>query len=144
MVIQFFSGNEIIFIINIIISIFAGFVIGAERELRGKPAGISTHSLVILGAMLFSFISLQVDPMSTSRIAAQVITGVGFIGAGMILRNEEGLVVNLTTAASIWFAAAIGMAIGFGMYSISIIGIIAAFFVPRIPSIGKQKPRRHD
>ncbi|MEI6731268.1 MAG: MgtC/SapB family protein [archaeon] len=136
--IQFLQGYELTFIINIILSMIAGYIIGAEREARGKPAGISTHTLVITGSMLFSFVSALVDPMSTSRIAAQIVAGVGFIGAGMILKGDDGLVVNLTTAASIWFAAGIGMALGFEMYSIAIICMVAAFFIPRIPHITKH------
>ncbi len=109
------SGYELIFIIDLILSLAAGFIIGTERESRGKDAGISTHSLVITGAMLFTFMSMRVDPSSQSRIAAQVVTGIGFLGAGLILK-EGSTVRNLTTAASIWFAGAVGMAFGFSYY----------------------------
>ena len=76
------------FLIDIGISLLAGFIIGTERELKGKPAGISTHSLVIGGSMIFTFLSSQVDPTSTSRIAAQIVSGIGFLGAGVILKGE--------------------------------------------------------
>ncbi len=111
----FFRGYELEFLVNIGISLLAGFIIGAERESKGKPAGIGTHSLVIGGSMIFTFMSSQADPVSTSRIAAQIVSGIGFLGAGIILKGElEGKteseihasshrVVNLTTAASIWF-----------------------------------------
>jgi len=69
--------------------LLAGFLIGAERESRDKPAGISTHSFVIGGAMLFTYISAHVDPNSSSRIAAQLVTGVGFHGAGIILKMKK-------------------------------------------------------
>ena len=69
-------------LIDIRIALAAGFVIGAERESRGKPAGNSTNSLVIGGAMLFTYLSAAVDPNSTSRIAAQVVSGIGFLGQG--------------------------------------------------------------
>jgi putative Mg2+ transporter-C (MgtC) family protein len=115
-----------------------GFIIGAERESRGKDAGISTHAFVIAGAMLFTFISSTVDPGSETRIAAQVVSGIGFLGAGLILK--DGLTVrNLTTAASIWFAGAIGMAIGFGYYQIAVIAALASVLISRMPHISRLK-----
>lgn len=118
------------------------FLIGAERESRGKPAGISTHCLVIGGTMIFTFNSAQVDPNSTSRIAAQVVSGIGFLGAGMILKSESTeKITNLTTAAAVWFAAAIGMAIGFNFYFMAMVAIAFAVIVPRIPHISKLKER---
>lgn len=125
------------FIVGLVLSMGIGLIMGAERESRGKDAGISTHILVISGAMLFTFMSGLVDPNSTSRIAAQIVTGIGFLGAGLILK--EGQVVhNLTTAASLWFAAAIGMAIGFGFYAIAVVAGLVGALVPRIPSIHKR------
>lgn len=126
--------KSVTFIIDLAVAIALGVLIGGERELRGKDAGISTHSLVICGAMLFTFMSMSVDPASESRIAAQIVTGIGFLGAGLILKSGN-TVRNLTTAASIWFAGAIGMAIGFGFYQIAIIAAIASVFIPRIPDI---------
>ncbi len=122
------------FIFDAVIAIILGYLIGAERELRGKDAGISTHIFVICGAMLFTFMSMTVDPASKSRIAAQIVSGIGFLGAGLILKNGAS-VRNLTTAASIWFAGAIGMAIGFGFHQIALFAGIVAIFVPRIPHI---------
>ena len=120
-------GMQLEFLIDIIIALAAGFVIGAERESRGKPAGISTNSLVIGGSMLFTYLSAAVDPNSTSRIAAQVISGIGFLGAGMILKGEiDKKITNLTTAASVWYSAAIGMAIGFNFYIIALAAVIFA------------------
>src|SRR5688500_5732734 len=117
-------GYQLGFLIDVGLSLLAGFLIGAERESRGKPAGISTHCLVIGGTMMFTYISAQVDPNSTSRIAAQVVSGIGFLGAGMILKSESTeKVTNLTTAAAVWFAASIGMAIGFNFYFMSLVGI---------------------
>lgn len=127
------------FIVGLILSVLLGFIIGAERESRGKDAGISTHILVIAGAMFFTQLSAVVDPASTSRIAAQIVTGIGFLGAGLILK-EGASVRNLTTAASLWFAAAVGMAIGFGFYAAAIIGAVVSALVPRVPHIHK----RHD
>lgn len=136
-------GLQIEFIIGIILSLAAGFIIGAERESRGKPAGISTNSLVIGGSMMFAYISSVIDPNSTSRIAAQIVSGIGFLGAGMILKGEiDKKVTNLTTAASIWFSTAIGMAIGFQFYVVAIIAVAFAVAIPRIPHISKIKNNR--
>lgn len=126
--------TTITFVIDLIVAIALGTLIGIERESRGKDAGISTNSFVICGAMLFTFMSMTVDPNSQSRIAAQVVTGIGFLGAGLILK--DGVTIrNLTTAASIWFSGAIGMAIGFGYYQIAIIAALASIFIPRIPHL---------
>jgi putative Mg2+ transporter-C (MgtC) family protein len=133
-------GYQLDFLIDIGLSLLAGFLIGAERESRGKPAGISTHCLVIGGTMMFTYISAQVDPNSTSRIAAQVVSGIGFLGAGMILKSESTeKITNLTTAAAVWFAAAIGMAIGFNFYFMALVAIAFAVLVPRIPHISRLK-----
>jgi putative Mg2+ transporter-C (MgtC) family protein len=138
-------GLQLEFLIDIIIALAAGFVIGAERESRGKPAGISTNSLVIGGSMLFTYLSAAIDPNSTSRIAAQVVSGIGFLGAGMILKGEiDKKITNLTTAASVWYSAAIGMAIGFNFYIIALAAVIFAVLVPRIPHITKIKSNRED
>lgn len=125
---------EIQFLIGMGLSLVLGFLIGIERESRGKDAGISTHVLVIAGAALFTLISGLVDPLSTSRIAAQIVSGIGFLGAGLILK-EGASVKNLTTAASIWVAGAIGMAIGFGFYTIAVLAALVAIIAPRIPHI---------
>ena len=130
---DFFSIKELVFVLNLVLSAVAGFFIGYERESRGKDAGISTHTLVIMGSMLFTYLSMF-DPESPSRIAAQIVTGIGFLGAGLIIK--DGISVrNLTTAASLWFAAAIGMAFGFGYYTIGILATLAGVIIPRIPHI---------
>jgi putative Mg2+ transporter-C (MgtC) family protein len=99
-----------------------GGMIGLERESKGRPAGLKTHMLVTVGAALFTIISFQmavrysalgaVDP---SRIAAGIVTGIGFLGAGAVMKMES-TVQGLTTAASIWAVSAIGMAVGAGFY----------------------------
>ena len=73
---------------------------------------------------MFTYLSANVDPYSTSRIAAYVVAGIGFLGGGMIIRGDRKKIFNLTTAASIWFAAAIGMAIGYEYYFLAILGIV--------------------
>lgn len=123
---------ELEFIGGMVLALAIGYAIGAERESRGKDAGISTHVMVIAGAMLFTLLSMVVDPESKTRIAAQIVSGIGFLGAGLILKDGAS-VRNLTTAASLWFAGAIGMAIGFGFYTIAAIAGIASLLIPRIP-----------
>ena len=135
---NFPSGYELRILVDLGIALGAGFAIGAERESRGKPAGISTHCLVIGGAAIFTFLSSVVDPDSSSRIAAQVVSGIGFLGAGIILKSEsDRRITNLTTAAAIWFAASIGMAIGYEFYFLVAVATAFAVGVPRIPHISK-------
>ena len=135
---ELFTQRELDFAIRLGLCLLCGVIIGLERESRGKPAGISTHCLVIGGAMLFTFLSVIVDPNSPARVAAQVVSGVGFLGAGMILESEgTGTVTNLTTAAAVWFAAAIGMAIGMGWFVIALASALYSVAVPRIPHMSK-------
>ena len=97
-----------------------GGAIGLEREFRHKPAGLRTNMLIALGSALFSMLSVELGAGAGSpdRIAAQVVTGIGFLGAGAILRSGEN-VHGLTTAATIWVNAAIGMAAGLGSYTVA-------------------------
>jgi putative Mg2+ transporter-C (MgtC) family protein len=132
-----FTPIETHFAIALLLSLVIGYIMGVERELRGKDAGVSTHILVILGAVIFSVIS-STDPTSPTRIAAQVVTGIGFLGAGLILRDGTS-VKNLTTASSLWVAAGIGIALGFGFYMIGFATGIMATIVARIPRVGMKK-----
>ncbi|MEW6457253.1 MAG: MgtC/SapB family protein [Acidobacteriota bacterium] len=117
-------------IIKLLLSIILGGIIGIEREISGKYAGFRTHILICFGATLMSILSFEFvkgtsgDP---SRIAAQVITGIGFIGAGTIIQ-ARGEVRGLTTAASLWAVAGLGLAIGTGNYFISVISTFIILF----------------
>jgi putative Mg2+ transporter-C (MgtC) family protein len=110
------------------IATVCGAAIGAEREATDQPAGLRTHILVCIGAALFTivgiygFASKSVDP---SRVAAQIVTGIGFLGAGAILR-ERGAIRGLTTAASVWVTAAVGMAVGTGMYVVGVFAVVVS------------------
>jgi len=137
--IELWTGQELEFLLKLFLSLLFGYFIGIEKEARGKVAGISTHCFVIGGAMIFTSISLLMEPSAPARIAAQVVSGIGFLGAGIILKGEGQKITNLTTAASIWFAAAIGMALGFGWYVIASIATMYAIFVPRIPHLKRRK-----
>jgi putative Mg2+ transporter-C (MgtC) family protein len=99
-----------------------GGLIGAERELRRKSAGFRTNIIIALGCAVFTICSstLAPDTGDPTRIAAQIVTGIGFLGAGTILRNRDG-VHGLTTAATVWVNAALGMAAGGGQYRLAII-----------------------
>jgi len=111
-------------------AVLAGAV-GAEREWTGKWAGLRTHMLIAVGATLLAHIDARPLPggaMSGGRIAAQIVTGVGFIGAGTILQSR-GAVHGLTTAAGMWVAAAIGIAIGFGDYVAGVVTTVALLLI---------------
>ncbi len=140
LIVKFFTTIDpltITFIQALGLSLVLGYVMGAEREFRGKDAGISTNMFVITGAMIFTFLSMNVDPLSESRIAAQIVSGIGFLGAGLILKEGTGI-KNLTTAASIWFAGAVGMLIGFEYFALAVISGIAGIIIPRIRHIQGQ------
>lgn len=113
-------------IVRIVVSIFLGGLIGLERELRDKPAGFRTIILICLGACVFTLVSQTIGGPDGehTRIAAQIVSGVGFLGAGAILR-ERANVLGMTTAATIWAVAAIGMAVGFGQLSMAVVGTVA-------------------
>lgn len=112
------------FIIRMLVAALVGGVIGYERELRGKVAGIRTHVLVALGACLFMIISQYgftgADKFDAARVAASVVGGLGFLGGGIIMKNRH--VSGLTTAAGIWVTGAIGMAAGAAMYELAVLG----------------------
>jgi putative Mg2+ transporter-C (MgtC) family protein len=110
-----------------------GALLGLEREEADKPAGVRTFALVALGSALFSVIGIMVFGVNDAgaRIPAQIVTGVGFLGAGTII-VQRGNVVGLTTAAGIWAAAAVGMGLGFGLYILSAGGVVIMLVVLRI------------
>jgi putative Mg2+ transporter-C (MgtC) family protein len=103
------------------LSILCGTIVGLERQLRGKPVGIRTSSLIVLGTYIYIAISMHVanDVSDPSRIIGQVITGIGFLGAGVMLA-KEGVVVGVTSAATIWVLAAVGVCIAITESSVAI------------------------
>ena len=109
---------------HIMLAAVLGGVIGMEREWHGHPAGLRTNILVALGSCLFTILSIEGFPLhgsaqDTARIAAQIVTGIGFLGAGALIHGKS-TIRGLTTAATIWLVAAIGMAVGANMYFIAI------------------------
>ena len=121
-----------------------GSLIGYERERAGKPAGVRTHGMVSLGAALFTVVSIDgfggADP---ARVAAQVVTGIGFLGAGAIL-HMRGSVHGLTTAASLWVTAAIGVSVGVGMLLMSFETAVLVFLLLRFGPRPKPEVTRDD
>jgi len=112
---------------SLLISVLLGAIVGIEREITHKPAGLRTHMLVCLGSCLFTLVSIgfSVDP---ARIAAGIVAGIGFIGAGTIW-SEKDKVQGITTAASLWATAAIGLATGIGDYPLAAAVTILVFLI---------------
>jgi len=125
-------------IFKLLLSVLVGALIGAEREYRDKAAGFRTIIFICVGATLFTMLSFKIGGDNDPRIAANIVSGIGFLGAGVILR-EKGRVVGLTTAAMIWLTAAVGMGIGAGKYTISCmtagIIMIVLWLFPRFENI---------
>ncbi len=125
-------------ILRLLTAVILGAAVGLQRERAHKPAGLRTHALIALGAAVFTVVStvgfgLGTDP---SRIAAGVVTGIGFLGAGVIFRGMRGdAVVRITTASSIWVTAAIGLAAGVGLYLIAIIVTVIVVIVLLLPKV---------
>jgi putative Mg2+ transporter-C (MgtC) family protein len=122
-----FSLDQVMgFTISCAVAVLCGVMIGIERESKGKPAGLRTLVLICLGSTVYVKVSILLsggfgDP---ARVSAQIVTGIGFLGAGAILqRTEQGYVAGLTTAASIWVTAAIGMVVGSGHYLIAVVSV---------------------
>ncbi len=135
-------------ITKIFLALVLGGALGMERQYHDKPAGFATNCLICLGAMLFTILSLVMgaaggDP---GRIAAQIVTGVGFIGAGSILRDGNKI-SGLTTAANVWIVAAIGMAVGYGEYiwaSACAAAILVVQLILRRTLLWVEKIRHYD
>jgi putative Mg2+ transporter-C (MgtC) family protein len=122
-------------LVPMLVSTLLGTLVGWERQMGRKPAGLRTHTLVCLGSTLFVLLTEHSitafgggHNVDTTRIIHGVVTGVGFLGAGSIMR-QEGFVHGLTTAASVWMVAAIGVAVGVRAYPLAIIGTVLALLV---------------
>ncbi len=136
---------------------FLGYSIGFEREWRGKPAGERTFALIALGAAGFTAIGVEGFPASAEKVIAGVITGVGFLGAGLIFRETTRGVLGLTTAAAAWAVATVGVLIGAGAFVSGIMATVLVLFIlelnrlpvirrfltrgPRAPGPEEQQPK---
>jgi putative Mg2+ transporter-C (MgtC) family protein len=135
-------------VVRLLVSLAAGLVVGAEREWRGHEAGVGTHTLVALGATVFTLagvVGAAEDGGDPWRIAAQVASGIGFIGAGTIIQSR-GSVKGLTTAASLWFTAGVGVAAGVGGLALAGIAVALALLLLALREVGPvrtwRRPRR--
>ena len=118
------NGDQLAIVLRLLLAAALGALMGLERELRGMPAGVRTIALVTMGAALFTELSGLVG--SQDRMSAGIVTGVGFLGAGVIFR-EGANVRGITTAATIWSAAAVGMAVGQKLYLVAVLGALLVF-----------------
>ncbi len=161
---DFLVNSDIV--IRLLAALVLGFLLGLERELTNKYAGLRTHILVCLGACVFTVISIYGFPTfaagdniivdnatgvrDTARVAAQIVTGIGFIGAGTVLRNGP-MVIGLTTAATLWMSASIGMACGVGRFDIALFATVLSvavltlirIFERRILPAGIKRSKRY-
>ena len=138
-------GTQLELTVRLVVALLLGGVIGWERELQRMPAGFRTHALVALGSAIFTVISVYAFPGSDAdptRIAAQIVSGIGFLGGGAIL-HYGGTVRGLTTAASLWSVAAVGMAAGAGLYVLAVLSavlvIIGLELFQRIERVMKRR-----
>ena len=125
---------EVEIFLRLVFAVIIGGLVGLEREVVHKPAGIRTHMLVCLGSALFVLATLETLPEESAKIIAGVATGVGFLGAGTIFRSKSA-VHGLTTAASIWVVAALGLAIGVGLYLMSLVAAVLTLLVLQLHKI---------
>ena len=131
---QLTPWDEVDLGLRLFIAAIMGGIIGFEREHADKPAGLRTLLLVCTGSALFTIASLYGfgDKADAARVAAGIVAGIGFLGAGTIIRLEGG-VIGITTAATIWAVAAIGLAIGAGLYLMGVITLVLVLIALRLP-----------
>jgi putative Mg2+ transporter-C (MgtC) family protein len=137
-------AQELLMATRAIIAALLGACIGYEREHHGQDAGLRTYAAVCLGSCIFGLVSTHALGTPDTRIAANVVVGIGFLGVGVIFRNVEGRTAGLTTAATLWATAAVGLGMAFGMYVLSILtaiivyGLLALHHLPFYQRIRKQ------
>src|SRR5947209_4271492 len=117
-------------IVSLLIAALCGAALGLEREWHRKPAGLRTNTLICMGAALFTMLSIEIGaPNERGRIASMIVSGIGFLGAGTILHHRRDFVVGLTSAATIWVVAAIGMLAGAEHYRRAVLATILTLAV---------------
>jgi len=115
--------------LKILLSVMAGALIGIEREYRSKAAGFRTMTLICIGSCIFTLVSIKLGGVNNAdRIAANIITGIGFLGAGVVFKDGFS-VIGLTTATAIWVTASLGMAIGMGAYKMTAEGLLLVLLI---------------
>jgi len=129
---------ELLMIFKAVLAIFLGAIIGYERELKYRPAGLRTHILVCLGSALFTVLSVNAFPGSDpARVATAIVIGIGFIGAGTVIQTKKK-VIGLTTAASLWVTASIGMIVGVGYYLLAVVVAGLTYLVLELGRIERE------
>ena len=129
-------------LIRLVLALVASGLVGLERETTKHPAGLRTHMLVCVASTLITLTSIQMYPEDPTRIASGIITGIGFLGAGTIFRDRNH-VRGLTTAASLWSVAGVGLALGAGAYFISIMATASMLFILRLGVMNSRKKTRN-
>ena len=136
--------------VQLLLAVFLGALIGLEREFQGKPAGLRTYALVSLGACLFTVIPLlgfkglsDVSAFDPSRVASQVVVGIGFLGGGIIFLKGD-IVYGLTTAAGLWISAALGVAVGAGLYWAAIFATLIALVILNVFKAAERYIHRNE
>jgi putative Mg2+ transporter-C (MgtC) family protein len=127
------SGFDVETIVRLLIALALGAAVGFERQLKKRPAGLRTHMLVCLGAAIFTTVGLSLEP-NTSRIAEAIVTGIGFLGAGAIIA-QGGRVRGITSAATLWAVAGLGLVVGVGAYVIAVVITVLIFGTLQIDRI---------
>jgi putative Mg2+ transporter-C (MgtC) family protein len=130
--------NELHIVLKLLVAFFLGAFIGFDRERDGKSAGVRTYAAVCLGAALFTDIGENLNDIAAgSRIISNIVSGVGFLGAGIIFKNEKtSTAEGLTTAATVWCTAAVGVAAGLSMFVIAVVGAIGIYCLLALPKFG--------
>lgn len=130
-------------IFKLLVAAFLGAIIGYEREARDRPAGLRTHMLVAMGAAVFAMISFYAFPAEADpgRMASYVVVGIGFIGAGTVIQLKNK-VVGLTTAASLWLTASIGISVAIGYYFLAAAAAAVGFVVLSLTPVEREIQRR--
>lgn len=138
------AGELTVIVVRVLSAAILGGAVGLDRERKGRAAGIKTHILVSIGSALFVLAPLMadVDPGDVTRVMQGIVSGIGFLGAGAIIRLDRGeRVEGLTTAAGIWMTSAIGMAAGLGMEIVALVTTLAALLVVgALPKVMRQDP----
>ena len=124
-------NEELLLAPRLLLAAGLGAFIGFERESRGNEAGVRTHAVVALGASLFGLIAVHLFSPTDTRIISNIVTGVGFLGAGMIIK-EENKVRGLTTAATVWTTAAVGLAVSLDMYIIAFSAVLIMYLILKL------------
>lgn len=129
---SYFDVSEVLaFAADLVLALLIGLLVGHERHSAGKTMGERSTIILIIGSYLFAYASLRCG-IDHSRVIAQIVTGVGFIGAGIILKRGEKDIINLTTAILVWTVAALGVLVGIGLRVEAIVAALVVYFVLRI------------